>query len=210
MLTNLVLARGSHKQWQSSCTALSLPGNWATQLSSAAVSTCCNSGQCKLSSSWAVRPCSSQVCFPFARPNHHSLSVAIFSALQFYQPILDEVPEIGNMVLTVICIFLPLSAIWAGVANDSAVAHRGHDAHHHLINSEFGRGSSTTTTSNSTTAFDKSRQMSCSTCTYTKKCDELDAPKSSSEGKQGIAEDDVILVDREYMVHREAIPLERV
>ncbi|KAJ4993325.1 pheromone receptor 2 [Stagonosporopsis vannaccii] len=135
---------------------------------------------------------------------------AIFSALQFYQPILDEVPEIGNMVLTVICIFLPLSAIWAGVANDSALAHRGHDAHHRFINSEVGRGSSASAATNSTATFDKSRQMSCSTCTYTRKCDDLEMPRCSPGRDQGMAEDDVILVDREYTIHHEAVPLDRV
>ncbi|KAJ8109374.1 hypothetical protein OPT61_g7504 [Boeremia exigua] len=134
---------------------------------------------------------------------------AIFSALQFYQPILDKVPEIGNMVLTVLCIFLPLSAIWAGVANDAAVAHRGRDGHHHLINSGFGQGSSATT-SNSTATFDKSRQMSCSTCTYTKKGDDLEVPGYNSTGKRRMAEDDGIHIDQEYTVHHEAIPLDRV
>lgn len=112
------------------------------------------------------------------------------------------------MVLTVICIFLPLSAIWAGVANDSAIAHRGHDAHHRLINSEFSRGSSTTATTSSTATLDKSRQMS--TCTYAKKCDDLETPQYSPGRKQDMAEDDVILVDREYTVHREAIPVDSV
>ncbi|KAF2628455.1 hypothetical protein BU25DRAFT_439432 [Macroventuria anomochaeta] len=94
---------------------------------------------------------------------------AIFSTIQFYQPLLDKVPEVGTMVLTVLCIFLPLSAIWAGVANDAAIAHRGHDAHHHLINSHFGRGASAIATTDSAIAFDKSHHMSCSTCSYAKK-----------------------------------------
>lgn len=114
------------------------------------------------------------------------------------------------MVLTVVCIFLPLSAIWAGIANDSAVAHRGHDAHHRLINSNFGRDSSTTATNSSTADFNKSRQMSCSTCSYAKKTDDLEAPGYGPEGKQSTAESGGIHVGREYTVHRETIPLDHV
>jgi pheromone alpha factor receptor len=105
------------------------------------------------------------------------------------------------MVLTVVCIFLPLSAIWAGVANDSAVAYRGHDAHHRLINSQFGRGSSTTAASDSTTAFDKSRQTS--TCTYAKSAGDLETPEPSPSGKKSTAGDDSIHVGREFIVRHE-------
>lgn len=118
-------------------------------------------------------------------------------------------PEIGALVITTLCIFLPLSAIWAGVANDSAIAYRGHDAHHRLINSKLGQGSSATATSNSTTAFDKSRQMSCSTCSYTKKGDDFDAPERGPTGNRGMGDCD-IHIDREYTVRHEEIPLERV
>ncbi|KAH6625302.1 fungal pheromone mating factor STE2 GPCR-domain-containing protein [Boeremia exigua] len=135
---------------------------------------------------------------------------ALISVIQFYEPLQEKVPEFGNMVLTVVCIFLPLSAIWAGVANDSPVADRSRDAHHRLINSEFGRGSSPNTTVNSTATFEKSRQMSCSTCAYTKKGDGLDTLRSNPAGTHSKVEDDVILVDHEYAVHREAIPMDRV
>jgi pheromone alpha factor receptor len=119
------------------------------------------------------------------------------------------VPEIGALVITSLCIFLPLSAIWAGVANNSAVAYQGHDAHHHLINSKFGQGSSATATSDSTTAFDKSRQMSCSTCSYAKKVDDFDVPERSPAGKRSLGDYD-IQIDHEYTVRHEEIPLERV
>jgi pheromone alpha factor receptor len=119
------------------------------------------------------------------------------------------VPEIGALVITSLCIFLPLSAIWAGVANDSAVAYRGHDAHHHLINSKFGQGSSATATSDSTTVFDKSHQMSCSTCSYAKKGDDVDVLERSFAGKRSVGDYD-IQIDREYTVRHEEIPLERV
>lgn len=112
-------------------------------------------------------------------------------------------------MITSLCIFLPLSAIWAGVANDSAIAYRGHDAHHHLINSKLGQGSTATATSGSTTAFDKSRQMSRSTCSYAKKGDEFDVPERSPAGKRSMGDYD-IHIDREYTVRHEEIPLERV
>jgi pheromone alpha factor receptor len=135
---------------------------------------------------------------------------AIFSTIQFYQPIIDKFPEVGTMVITVLCVFLPLSAIWAGVANESAIAYRGPDAHHHLINSQFGRGVTATATSSSTTAFDKGRQMSCSTCSYVKKGDDFDILEYSLAGKRSMAGDDGIHVDRKYTVRHEATPLEHV
>jgi pheromone alpha factor receptor len=109
-----------------------------------------------------------------------------------------------------VCIFLPMSAIWAGVANDSMIAHRGPDAHHKLIHDQFGRGSSVTATTDSATAVDKSRQMSCSTCMYAKKGDDLGSSKYSSTRKPSMTGDDAILVDREYTVHHEIYPLDRV
>lgn len=118
-------------------------------------------------------------------------------------------PEIGALVITSLCIFLPLSAIWAGVANDSTVAYRGHDAHHHLINSNFGQGSSTTATSKSTTAFDKTHQMSCSTCSYAKKGDDFDVSERSPASKRSMGDYD-IQIARKYTVLHEEIPLERV
>lgn len=114
------------------------------------------------------------------------------------------------MVLTVVCIFLPLSAIWAGVANDSAIAYRGHDAHHRLMNSQFGRGSAVTATSDSTTVFDKSRQMSCSSGTYGKKGDDLGTLDPSPAGNRGMAGDDGIHIGREFTVRHEELPMEHV
>ncbi|KZM22067.1 pheromone alpha factor receptor [Ascochyta rabiei] len=132
----------------------------------------------------------------------------IFSTLQFHRLVLEAVPEIGTMVLTVVCIFLPLSAIWAGVANDSALAYRGRNGHQHLMNSQSGRGSSTLATSDSTTAFEKSRQMSCSACTHPKKREEFDTPEPSPTGKRSAAGDNGIHVGREFTVRHEDIALE--
>ncbi|KAK7186109.1 hypothetical protein DPSP01_000708 [Paraphaeosphaeria sporulosa] len=66
---------------------------------------------------------------------------AIFTCLNFY----DAVPELASQSITVICIFLPLSAIWAGlVASDSSVGSSGPDSHQRLFKNEFARSSSTT------------------------------------------------------------------
>ena len=107
------------------------------------------------------------------------------------------------MVLTVVCIFLPLSAIWAGVVNDSASTHQGHDIHQRLVNSQFGRGFSATTTTDNPTIFDKGRQMSCSTCTYAKKGNELDTSESGPAKKRSMAREDDTHMGREFTVHHE-------
>ena len=88
--------------------------------------------------------------------------LAIFTILQFGK--LKSTPEIVTNVLTMVCIFLPLSAIWAGVANDAnSIAYNGPDSHQRLIRGEFYRESASTLMSQGSTAFDKSRQMSVST-----------------------------------------------
>jgi hypothetical protein len=65
-------------------------------------------------------------------------------------------------------------------------------------------------TTDSATAVDKSRQMSCSTCTYAKKGDDLGSSKYSPTRRPSMTGDDAILVDREYTVHHEVYPLDRV
>ncbi|KAH7132170.1 fungal pheromone mating factor STE2 GPCR-domain-containing protein [Dendryphion nanum] len=60
---------------------------------------------------------------------------AIFSVLQFY----EKVPELGSQTLTIVCVFLPLSAIWAGViASDASIGSRTADGHHRLLQGQFG------------------------------------------------------------------------
>jgi pheromone alpha factor receptor len=65
-----------------------------------------------------------------------------------------------------VCIFLPLSAIWAGVVNETAVATHGPDSHHRLIQGEFYRPApnSTIGSNANSTAVKKSRQLSECTC----------------------------------------------
>jgi pheromone alpha factor receptor len=85
--------------------------------------------------------------------------LAIITTLQFAK----AAPEIVSYVPTLISIFLPLSAIWAGVANDANIAYNGPDSHQRLIRGEFHRESASTLLSQSSTVCDKSRQMSVST-----------------------------------------------
>ncbi|KAI8943116.1 hypothetical protein NX059_001147 [Plenodomus lindquistii] len=82
---------------------------------------------------------------------------AIITSMQF----VPNAFELGSSVLTIVSVFLPLSAIWAGIDHDSGVASRGPDAHHRLFASEFYNSTAQSIgTSSSSTAFDKSRQLS--------------------------------------------------
>ncbi|KAF2470183.1 uncharacterized protein BDR25DRAFT_287960 [Lindgomyces ingoldianus] len=61
---------------------------------------------------------------------------AVFSILEFY----ERIPELGSQTLTIVCIFLPLSAIWAGVvASEPNIGASGVDAHQRLLGGQFGR-----------------------------------------------------------------------
>ncbi|KAJ4305555.1 pheromone alpha factor receptor [Kalmusia sp. IMI 367209] len=69
---------------------------------------------------------------------------AIFTSLNFY----DSVPELASQSTTIICIFLPLSAIWAGlVTNDANIGARGADSHQRLFKHQFYRTPLSTNTS---------------------------------------------------------------
>ena len=76
--------------------------------------------------------------------------------LQFVQ----GVPELGTQTLTVCAIFLPLSAVWAGLStDDSNIAAVGPGAHQKLLQSSLGgstggssKGGSGLTKSNSAAA----------------------------------------------------------
>ncbi|KAF1945965.1 hypothetical protein EJ02DRAFT_419050 [Clathrospora elynae] len=103
---------------------------------------------------------------------------AIFATLKFE----DTMPEFGTLVPTAVAIFLPLSAIWAGVVSDSNIASRGPDSHQRLIKDASYRSSASTTLSGSTIACDKSRQMSA--CTYTQAKDFESAASTPSSYKK--------------------------
>ncbi|KAF2816855.1 uncharacterized protein BDZ99DRAFT_404072 [Mytilinidion resinicola] len=60
---------------------------------------------------------------------------AIFTALNYAYSVL----EFASQTLTIVCLFLPLSAIWAGTAvDDRRIAVRGPDAHRKLLGA-FGK-----------------------------------------------------------------------
>ncbi|KAF2203220.1 hypothetical protein GQ43DRAFT_479225 [Delitschia confertaspora ATCC 74209] len=66
---------------------------------------------------------------------------AIFSCLQF----LPQGYEYGSWTLTLVTIFLPVSAIWASViVNDTNLAATGPDSHHRLLAGQFGRSATNT------------------------------------------------------------------
>jgi pheromone alpha factor receptor len=123
--------------------------------------------------------------------------------MQFSADITEKLPEVGTQVLTVVCIFLPLSAIWAGVVNESSIAHRGRDAHQRLIHSNFNRDQSSKVTSDSTTAINMSSHSSA--CTDPKSGD-IECSRLGSSAKQGQMADDSIYVDREFCVRMENSP----
>ncbi|KAH9867058.1 hypothetical protein IAQ61_007650 [Plenodomus lingam] len=84
----------------------------------------------------------------------------IVTSLQF----VPSLPELGNAVLTIVCIFLPLSAIWAGIDQDSPrIASSGPDSHHRIFHAEFYDSTTNSIGTSSSTACDKSRQLSVCT-----------------------------------------------
>ncbi|KAH7068289.1 fungal pheromone mating factor STE2 GPCR-domain-containing protein [Paraphoma chrysanthemicola] len=123
---------------------------------------------------------------------------AIFSCFQFRR----DTPELGAQALTVVCIFLPLSAIWAGVINDKVVAMREPNSHHQLIRSEIYRSppASTLGSNASNTATEKSRQLSVCTCSSKGKGIDSTATTPSHKRNTSEYEDDNIYVGREFNV----------
>lgn len=114
-------------------------------------------------------------------------------------------PELGNQVLTVVCIFLPLSAIWAGVDKESSIAGRGTDSHQRLFSSEFYNSTTRSIGASSTsTAYDKSRQLSVYTIPKSKDKEDIESmAMSPSSHKRIDVEDGSIRVDHEYGFSRE-------
>ncbi|KAF1918501.1 fungal pheromone mating factor STE2 GPCR-domain-containing protein [Ampelomyces quisqualis] len=113
---------------------------------------------------------------------------AIFTLLQFRA----EVPEFGAVVSTIVCIFLPLSAIWAGVANETVTATAGPNSQRRLIQGEFYRTApnSTCASTSSNTMMDRSRQLSVCTCATHAKGVESVATTPSPRKKSVVDYDD--------------------
>ncbi|KAF2126940.1 hypothetical protein P153DRAFT_345676 [Dothidotthia symphoricarpi CBS 119687] len=123
----------------------------------------------------------------------------IFSTLEFHR----QVPELGQQVLTIVCIFLPLSAIWAGVVNESNVAYRGPDSNQRLLHNQFYGPASTSSMTSGATACEKNRQLSIGT--YRKSGVETDSVAASLSPRQkSLLGDDRIHVNRKFSVHSDS------
>lgn len=119
--------------------------------------------------------------------------VAIFATLQFA----EILPEIVAHVLTVVCIFLPFSAIWAGVVNDQNLATRGFDTHRRLVLNKFHDKSMPSTFSESTTVCGKSGQMSSWSDMKSKDHESSVATPTTPVRNQSIGEN-CIRIDRKF------------
>ncbi|USP78161.1 hypothetical protein yc1106_05435 [Curvularia clavata] len=123
---------------------------------------------------------------------------AIVSTLQFR--FATVLPEIIGHVLTVVCIFLPLSAIWAGVVSDQQVASRNSNARQRFIRNDLYVAESASAAGGSSTAFDRSRQMSVWSDTKSKDMDGI--PLNSSEPNHKSRNSIGIRIDRNFDVSR--------
>jgi pheromone alpha factor receptor len=115
--------------------------------------------------------------------------VAIFTSFQF----VSTFPDIAAHVLTIVCIFLPFSAMWAGVAHDEAVASRGQQ----LIKSNAHGKSAASTMTNSSTVCGNSCQMSSWSDTKSKDTSSC-AVSPTSHGSNNSVEENCIRVDRKF------------
>lgn len=124
------------------------------------------------------------------------MSVAIVSTLQFT----NVLPEIIGHVLTVVCIFLPLSAIWAGVVSGQHATSRNSNARQRFIKNDLYVTESVSAAGASSTAFDSSRQMSVWSDTKSKDMDSIPlspaVPNHKSRNSSGIR------IDRDFDVSR--------
>ena len=120
--------------------------------------------------------------------------LAIVSTLQFH--FANALPEIIGHVLTVVCIFLPLSAIWAGVVSDQQLASRNSNARQRFIRNGLYVEESGSAAGGSSTAFDRSRQMSVWSDTKSKDMDSIPlgpkVPNHKSRNSSGIR------IDRDF------------
>ncbi|KAF2851725.1 hypothetical protein T440DRAFT_56978 [Plenodomus tracheiphilus IPT5] len=119
---------------------------------------------------------------------------AIMTSLQF----VPNLPELGNAVLTIVCIFLPLSAIWAGVEHDSGIASSGPDSHHRLFGSEFYNSTAHSVGTSSSTAYDKSRQVSIYTIPKSKDRDIESMNMTPKSYKRSHIDQGSVQADPEY------------
>ncbi|KAI4660060.1 uncharacterized protein J4E79_005863 [Alternaria viburni] len=115
---------------------------------------------------------------------------AIFTSLQFVESI---PPEIVSHVLTIVCIFLPLSAMWAGVAHDQNAAPRGLRSTKNKLHGK----PATSTLTDSSTACGNSSQMSSWSDTMNK--DHMSSATAPTyRDHRTSVEDNCIRVDRKF------------
>ncbi|KAF2005666.1 hypothetical protein P154DRAFT_570966 [Amniculicola lignicola CBS 123094] len=126
---------------------------------------------------------------------------AIFSILQFCYSDL----EFSTQTLTMVCIFLPLSAIWAGVVvNDATLGSSGADSHQMLLRGQFGRSPhSSPTPSRLRHAYGHGEKYTTATSMYSHAGKEPESPATQSSfvrAKQEV--DGGIMVDRAWQVEK--------
>ncbi|CAI6332729.1 unnamed protein product [Periconia digitata] len=116
---------------------------------------------------------------------------AIFTSLQFY----DDVPELASQSYTIICIFLPLSAIWAGlVTRDNSIGYDGADGHQRLLRDQFVR--TPTSSANGSKIVEKGMAKS----TYSTYGGSSKDPESPVAMRNGSTAGNAIFVDRDWSV----------
>ena len=118
--------------------------------------------------------------------------------LQFW----EKVPEFGSQTLTVVCIFLPLSAIWAGViASDTSIGASGADAHQRLLRGQFGRSTVASGTS-SNNGGDKNSTVASTLYTNSGKDPESPTTPMAPYKAKSSVDNGAIHVDREWSVEK--------
>ncbi|KAI4952767.1 hypothetical protein J4E91_003240 [Alternaria rosae] len=115
---------------------------------------------------------------------------AIFTSLQFVESIPTEVV---SHVLTVVCIFLPLSAMWAGVAHDQNTAPRGQPL---TKNKLHGKSAASTSTESSTVCGNNCQMSSWSDTMNNDHVSSAITP--TSHDHYSSVEDNCIRVDRKF------------
>jgi pheromone alpha factor receptor len=118
---------------------------------------------------------------------------AIMAVLQF----INKGPELGSLTLTLVVIFLPLSAIWASVVvNDIDIAASGPDSHLHLLRGTRQRSAQQSSPSGSKTRYGSSTVASS-------KSKEPESPVTPRE-KMHYGRDNDIMIERDWTVEKEA------
>jgi pheromone alpha factor receptor len=111
------------------------------------------------------------------------------------------VPELASQSTTIICIFLPLSAIWAGlISSDASVGSRGPDCHQRLFKNQFYKSSDQGSTAGSNGSR-TGKKGSIDTSTFTGSGKDPESPTSPfSPSRMDHSRSDAIYIGREYII----------